>query len=47
MNFIKDFCSRVIFLDEGKIIEDNIPKEIFEHPKDEKLQKFLSKINTR
>ena len=47
MNFIKDFCTRVIFLDEGTIVEEGTPKEIFDHPKDEKLQKFLSKINTR
>ena len=47
MNFIKDFCTRVIFLDEGKIIEDGTPKQIFDHPNDEKLQRFLSKINTR
>lgn len=46
MKFIKDFCSRVVFLDEGKAIEDGTPNEIFNHPKDEKLQKFLSKINT-
>lgn len=47
MKFIKDFCTRVIFLDEGKIIEEGTPREIFDHPKDERLQKFLSKINTR
>ena len=47
MNFIKDFCTRVIFLDEGKIVEEGTPKEIFDHPKDERLQRFLSKINTR
>lgn len=46
MKFIKDFCSRVVFLDEGKVIEDGTPNQIFNHPKDEKLQKFLSKINT-
>ena len=46
MKFIKDFCSRVVFLDEGKVIEDGTPNEIFNHPKDEKLQKFSSKINT-
>ena len=47
MSFIKDFCTRVIFLDEGKVVEDGTPKEIFDHPKDERLQKFLSRINTR
>ncbi len=47
MKFIKDFCSRVIFLDEGKIVEEGTPKQIFDNPKDERLQRFLSKINTR
>ena len=47
MNFIKDFCTRVVFLDEGNIVEEGTPKEIFDHPKDERLKRFLSKINTR
>jgi len=45
MNFIKNFCTRVVFLSDGVVREDNNSKEVFEHPKDEKLKTFLSKIN--
>ncbi len=45
MNFIKNFCTRVIFLSEGKIAEEGPSKEIFDEPKTEKLKNFLSKIN--
>ena len=44
MNFIKNFCTRVLFMDDGKIIEDGTSKEIFNHPKDGRLISFLSKI---
>ncbi len=44
MHFIKNFCTRVLFMDDGKIIEDGSSKEIFNHPKDERLKTFLSKI---
>lgn len=44
MGFAKEVASRVIFMDEGKIIEENSPKELFEHPKSERLQNFLSKV---
>ena len=46
MNFVKSFCSRVVFMSDGKILEDASSKEIFEHPKNEKLKTFLSKINS-
>ena len=45
MNFIKNFCTRVIYMDDGIIREDASSKEIFNNPKDEKLKNFLSKIN--
>ena len=44
MNFIKNFCTRVLFMDDGKIIEEGTSKDIFLHPKDERLISFLSKI---
>lgn len=44
MSFIKDFCTRVIFMDEGKIIEEGSPEEIFDKPKDKRLKTFLSKV---
>ena len=35
---------RVLFVDEGRIIEEGTPKEIFENPKQERTKLFLSKI---
>ena len=44
MGFAKEVATRVIFMDEGQIKEQGTPKEFFEHPKDPRLQEFLSKI---
>lgn len=44
MGFAREAASRVIFMDEGKIIEENTPEEIFSHPKSERLKSFLSKV---
>ena len=45
INFIKNFCSRVIFMSDGYIVEEGSSDDIFKHPKDERLINFLSKIN--
>ena len=44
MGFAKEVASRVIFIDEGKIQEENSPKEFFENPKNQRLRDFLSKV---
>ena len=44
MGFAREVASRVIFMDEGQIKEEAGPEEFFEHPKDPRLQEFLSKI---
>lgn len=44
MGFAKEVGTRVLFVDEGRIKEENKPKEFFEHPKNERLKEFLSKI---
>jgi len=44
MSFIKSFCTRVIFMDEGKIIEEGTSEDIFDHPKDSRVKTFLSKV---
>lgn len=44
MGFAKEVATRVIFMDQGQIKEQGEPKEFFEHPKDPRLQEFLSKI---
>ena len=44
MGFAREVASRVIFMDAGAIVEENTPKEIFDHPKSERLQTFLAKV---
>ncbi len=44
MGFAREVGTRVIFMDEGVIKEENTPKEFFENPKDPRLKDFLSKI---
>ena len=44
MGFAKEVASRIIFMDEGKIIEEGTPDEIFSNPKSDRLKSFLSKI---
>ena len=44
MGFAKEVADRVIFIHEGVITEEGTPDDIFEHPKHERLQGFLSKI---
>ena len=44
MGFAREVASRVIFMDEGKIIEEGTPEEIFDKPKSERLQSFLAKV---
>ena len=42
MGFAKEVANRVLFLNEGQIQEENTPEELFEHPKNARLQDFLS-----
>lgn len=44
MGFAKEVGTRVIFMDEGKILEQGTPDEIFNSPKDPRLVEFLSKV---
>ena len=44
MRFAKKVATRVLFIDEGKIVEQNSPDEFFDNPKHPRLQEFLSKI---
>lgn len=44
MGFAKEVGTRVLFVDEGKILEEGTPKDVFEHPTNERTQLFLSKI---
>ena len=44
MGFAREVANRVLFIDEGQIKEEGEPKEFFAHPKDPRLQDFLSKV---
>ena len=44
MGFAREVATRVIFMDEGKILEEGTPKEIFENPQHPRLQEFLQKV---
>ena len=44
MGFAREVATRVIFMDEGVIQEENDPKNFFEHPQNPRLQEFLSKV---
>ena len=44
LNFAKNFATRVLFMEGGTIVEDGPVKEVFEHPKTERLQQFLNII---
>ena len=44
MGFAKEVGNRVLFMDEGIILEQGTPEEIFNHPKHPRLQDFLSKV---
>ena len=44
MNFARDISSRVIFMDQGLIVEEGSPMEIFTQPKEERTRMFLNKV---
>lgn len=44
MGFAKEVASRVLFMDEGNIVEDGSPADIFSNPKSDRLKSFLAKI---
>lgn len=44
MGFAKEVGDRVLFMDGGYIVEENVPKELFDHPQKERTKAFLSKV---
>ena len=47
MNFARHVSNRVVFMEGGRIIEQNSAQEFFAHPKETRTQEFLAKINQR
>ena len=44
MGFAREVATRVVFMDEGKILEEGTPQEIFENPQHPRLKEFLQKV---
>ncbi len=44
MGFAREVSNRVLFLDDGVLLEEGTPDEIFNHPKNERLRSFLAKV---
>ena len=44
MGFAKEVANRVLFIDEGKILEEKPPQEFFANPENPRLKEFLSKV---
>ena len=44
MGFAREVATRVLFMDEGRILEENTPEEIFTNPKNNRTKEFLSKV---
>ena len=44
MGFAREVADRVLFMDNGQIVEEGTPEAIFEHPRSERLQSFLAKV---
>ena len=44
MGFAREVADRVLFMDEGVIVEQGKPEDIFDHPKSDRLKSFLSKV---
>lgn len=44
MGFAREVASRVVFMDSGRILEENTPEELFAHPQSPRLQEFLKKV---
>ena len=44
MGFAREVASRVLFMDEGYVMEEGTPSEIFDNPQNKRTQEFLSKV---
>ena len=44
MGFAREVGTKVLFMDEGRIMEENTPAEFFENPQCDRLKEFLSKV---
>ena len=43
MQFAREVSDRILFMDEGRILEEGAPEELFLHPRNERTRKFLER----
>lgn len=46
MGFAREVGDRIVFMDGGTVVEQNSPKDFFEHPQEARSRQFISKILT-
>lgn len=44
MNFARSICNRVFYMDQGVILEDGTPEQVFDHPQQEQTRRFIRKL---
>lgn len=44
MGFAREVASRVLFMDDGKVLEEGSPEQLFNHPQNQRTKEFLSKV---
>ena len=44
VSFAREVADRILFMEDGVIVEDAPPEEFFEHPKNERIRKFIRKV---
>ena len=44
MGFAREVADRVVFMSEGRIVEEGTPSDLFDHPQSERLRSFLAKV---
>ena len=44
MGFAREVCDRLLFMDEGVIVEEGLPSEVLAAPKEERTRRFLSRV---
>ena len=47
MNFAREVADRILFMEDGVIVEDASPEEFFEHPKNDRIRQFIRKVEER
>lgn len=47
MNFAREVADRILFMEDGVIVEDAPPEEFFEHPKNDRIRQFIRKVEER